>query len=45
LDEASDRKVVMVSIFPEMKEEEVFSEIVFVVDRSGSMAGSKMNQG
>jgi Mg-chelatase subunit ChlD len=35
----------MVSLFPEMNEEEVFSEIIFVVDRSGSMAGSKINQG
>jgi Mg-chelatase subunit ChlD len=45
LDEVTQSKVAMVSLFPEMNEEEVFSEIIFVVDRSGSMAGSKMSQG
>jgi hypothetical protein len=45
IDEATKNKVAMVSLFPEMNEEEVFSEIIFVVDRSGSMAGSKIEQG
>jgi uncharacterized protein YegL len=44
IDEATKNKVAMVSLFPEMNEEEVFSEIIFVVDRSGSMAGSKIEQ-
>lgn len=41
----NDSYVAMVALHPEMNEEQVFSEIIFVVDRSGSMAGSKMTSG
>ncbi len=41
----NDSYVTMVALHPEMDEEQVNSEIIFVVDRSGSMAGSKMNSG
>jgi hypothetical protein len=38
----NDSYVAMVALHPEMDEENVHSEIIFVVDRSGSMQGSKM---
>lgn len=35
----------MVALYPKMDEEgDVFTEMVFVVDRSGSMAGSRINK-
>ena len=38
--------VAMVSFYPQMKEDKVFTEIVFVVDRSGSMGiRGKMQKG
>jgi Mg-chelatase subunit ChlD len=37
--------VAMISFYPDVNDEEVYSEIVFVVDRSGSMAGDKMKRG
>ena len=36
-------KVAMLTFYPKLPEE-VFSEILFVVDRSGSMAGGKINR-
>lgn len=42
----NDSYVAMVALHPEMDEEQVHSEIIFVVDRSGSMGdGGKMNSG
>jgi Mg-chelatase subunit ChlD len=41
----NDSYVAMVALHPEMDEENVHSEIIFVVDRSGSMQGSKMKSG
>ncbi len=39
------QSVAMVSFYPEVNEDDIYSEIVFVVDRSGSMAGDKMKRG
>lgn len=41
-----DSTTAMVSFYPQMKEDKVFTEIVFVVDRSGSMGiRGKMQKG
>lgn len=39
------RKVAMVAMYPKLEEsEKIFSEILFLVDRSGSMSGSRINR-
>jgi hypothetical protein len=37
----------MFSIFPELNEEnsQIFTEMIFIVDRSGSMSGARINSG
>jgi len=37
----------MVALYPEIKlgeDEEIYTECIFLIDRSGSMAGSRINQ-
>ena len=36
--------VAMVALHPDLPEEQIFTEMVFLVDRSGSMSGSRINQ-
>jgi len=46
--DADGNKVAMVSVFPDLTLDEdvdVQTEMIFVIDRSGSMAGSRMTQG
>jgi len=46
--DADGNKMVMVSVFPDLALDEdvdVQTEMIFVIDRSGSMAGSRMTQG
>ena len=44
--EAADQTSFMLSFFPELDEgdEDELTEMIFVVDRSGSMAGGRMRQ-
>jgi len=47
IQEHKSDKVAMVALYPKLElaeDETLFSEIVFVIDRSGSMAGSRINQ-
>ena len=40
-------KTVMVSLYPKLAQdddEDIYTEMIFIVDRSGSMAGSRMQQ-
>jgi Mg-chelatase subunit ChlD len=39
------QSVAMLSFYPDLEDNEVYSEIIFLVDRSGSMAGEKMRRG
>jgi Mg-chelatase subunit ChlD len=45
-EQSSDtERAVMLTFFPKIEtEEDILTEIVFLVDRSGSMAGSRLNQ-
>lgn len=41
------RKTVMAALYPQLEladDEDVYTEMIFVVDRSGSMSGGRMNQ-
>jgi uncharacterized protein with von Willebrand factor type A (vWA) domain len=42
--DASGQHVAMFSLFPEIDESQMVNEMIFLVDRSGSMAGSKIRQ-
>jgi hypothetical protein len=47
LDRAAGTAVAMVSFVPqldELRDADVIAEVIFVVDRSGSMSGSRINQ-
>jgi hypothetical protein len=47
VDEKGTSKTVMVSLFPQLEladDEDIYTEMIFIVDRSGSMSGSRMNQ-
>ncbi len=47
-DDGKGNLVGMFAVYPALNEDDsgqIFSEMIFVVDRSGSMAGSKMNSG
>lgn len=40
-------KTVMAAIYPQLEladEEDVYTEMIFIVDRSGSMSGARINQ-
>jgi hypothetical protein len=46
-DKDSARKTLMVSLFPQLElgdDEDVCTEMIFIVDRSGSMSGGRIKQ-
>ncbi len=45
MEEYAEKQLAMVALYPDLSEEvyRVFTEMIFIVDRSGSMAGSRMN--